>query len=311
MKTRQPATFEHFAAPAAELTENARRLAGASVAENTKAAYARALAALDAALAGMPLTDTALAEYLSQLEGEGKAPATCALVVAAVRFVAQILDQESPAGPITEKVLAGIRRTAADRGRGRAAAMTPDNLAAILATAKQPRPRGRGMESQEQAAKRGAVDAALAAVLFQGGLRRSEAAAITWGDVEPAETGVKLYVRKSKTNQEGSDPDVRFLKEAAADALLALRPEGAALDMRVFPLSRGSIGNRFSAAARAAGIEKRLTPHSGRVGLASALTARGATTTETMLAGNWKTPRMVAHYSAGAVAEQGAVAKYL
>ena len=57
--------------------------------------------------------------------------------------------------------------------------------------------------------------------------------------------------------------------------------------------------------------EARLTAHSGRVGLASELTARGASTTEVMLAGNWRTSRMVAHYSAGATAERGAVAKYL
>ena len=54
-----------------------------------------------------------------------------------------------------------------------------------------------------------------------------------------------------------------------------------------------------------------MTAHSGRVGLASELTARGASTTEVMLAGNWRTSRMVAHYSAGAKAERGAVAKYL
>ena len=71
------------------------------------------------------------------------------------------------------------------------------------------------------------------------------------------------------------------------------------------------IQRRFTAAARAAGIEARVTAHSGRVGLASELTARGASTTEVMLAGNWKTARMVAHYSAGATAERGAVAKYL
>ena len=68
---------------------------------------------------------------------------------------------------------------------------------------------------------------------------------------------------------------------------------------------------RGSRLTRAAGIEARVTAHSGRVGLASELTARGASTTEVMLAGNWKTARMVAHYSAGATAERGAVAKYL
>ena len=59
-----------------------------------------------------------------------------------------------------------------------------------------------------------------------------------------------------------------------------------------------------------AGVEG-VTAHSGREGLASELTAAGASTTETMLAGGWKTARMVAHYSAGASAERGAVAKYL
>ena len=58
-----------------------------------------------------------------------------------------------------------------------------------------------------------------------------------------------------------------------------------------------------------AGVERRMTAHSGRVGLASELTSRGASTTDVMLAGNWKTSRMVAHYSAGATAERGAVAR--
>lgn len=71
-----------------------------------------------------------------------------------------------------------------------------------------------------------------------------------------------------------------------------------------------SVGRRFTAAARQAGISRRLTAHSGRVGLASELTAWGASTTEVMLAGAWKTARMVSHYSAGARAERGAVAKY-
>ena len=72
-------------------------------------------------------------------------------------------------------------------------------------------------------------------------------------------------------------------------------PPVTALD-RVVGLSPLQIQRRFTAAARAAGIEARVTAHSGRVGLASELTARGASTTEVMLAGNWKTARMVAHY---------------
>ena len=50
--------------------------------------------------------------------------------------------------------------------------------------------------------------------------------------------------------------------------------------------------------------------HAGRGGLAPELTSRGASTTDVMLAGNWKTSRMVADYSAGATAERGAVARF-
>ena len=67
-------------------------------------------------------------------------------------------------------------------------------------------------------------------------------------------------------------------------------------------LNGQSIARRLTAAAQAAGITGRITGHS---------TARGASTTETMLAGGWQTARMVAHYSAGAAAELGAIAKYL
>ena len=74
-------------------------------------------------------------------------------------------------------------------------------------------------------------------------------------------------------------------------------------------LSGQSIGRRLAQAAEVAGLNG-ITAHSGRVGLASELTARGASVQDVMLAGNWKTARMVAHYAAGANAERGAVARF-
>ena len=100
--------------------------------------------------------------------------------------------------------------------------------------------------------------------------------------------------------------DVRFVKAAVARALRALRAA-----TRVVPLSPQMVGLRFTAAAAAAGLARRVTAHSGRVGLASELTRGGASTTDVMRAGHWKSSRMVAHYSAGATAERGAVARYL
>ena len=303
------------AGPLAVATPTTRKLADASIARNTQLAYAGALARLDAWRGTAPLTDALLAAYLGELFEAGRAPATAALAVAAVRFRAKLVGQADPAGPATARVLGGYRRTAADRGRGQAAPLSTDGLAAILATAERPRTDGRGVESHTTAQRRGRTDAVIAGLLFMGGLRRAEVNALEWRDVSDASDGdgVLITVRTSKTNQEGDTADVRYLKNGAAKAIRTLRtdrPDAAPTD-RVIGLSPLQIQRRFTAAARAAGIEAHLTAHSGRVGLASELTARGASTTEVMLAGNWRTSRMVAHYSAGATAERGAVKKYL
>ena len=117
---------------------------------------------------------------------------------------------------------------------------------------------------------------------------------------------MRVRVRTSKTDQTGERADVRYLKNGAARAVWALRGPAPADDALVLGgLNGESVGRRLTLAAQAAGIEGRITGHSGRVGLASELTARGASTTETMLAGGWQTARMVAHYSAGVAAEQG------
>ena len=75
-------------------------------------------------------------------------------------------------------------------------------------------------------------------------------------------------------------------KDAAAKAVRALQPADVDPTARVFGgLTPQQLGRRFTAAAKAAGIPARLTAHSGRVGLASELTARGASTAAVMRAG--------------------------
>ena len=201
----------------------------------------------------------------------------------------------------------------ADRTAPRAAAA---RAAECAARGPLSEPGGRDTSSRNTPPVRTGTDRTrIAGLLFMGGLRRSEVAAVRWADVTDASDGdgVLLTVRTSKTNHEGDAADVRYLKNGGAKAIRTVRadrPDAAPTD-RVVGLSPVQIQRRFTAAARAAGIEARVTAHSGRVGLASELTARGASTTEVMLAGNWKTARMVAHYSAGATAERGAVRKYL
>ena len=196
-----------------------------------------------------------------------------------------------------------------------AAAHVVEHVEERLQAPREPGFRGRfaGQELRP-GIERGRVDAVIAGLLFMAGMRRSEVSVLRWADVADSTDGdgMLVTVRRSKTNQEGEARDVRFVKAPVARALRTLRaaasPEPGE---RVVPLSPQMIGLRFTAAARAAGVDRRVTAHSGRVGLASELTSRGASTTDVMLAGSWKTPRMVARYSAGATAERGAVARYL
>ena len=197
-----------------------------------------------------------------------------------------------------------------------------DAVAAIMATAAILRRTGRGMESETAAAERAAVDKAIAGLLFQGGFRRSEAAALRWADVQDATDGrgIVVYVRRSKTDQDGTAADVRYLKNGCVAARRQLRDRRTVQRSGLRPeptaqvlggLNGQSIARRLAAAARAAGVDGRMTGHSGRVGLAVELTRRGAPEQATAKADGWKSSRMVAHYSAAVAAEQGAVAKYL
>ena len=156
------------AGPLAVATPTTRKLADASISVNTRRAYAGALRRLDAWRGTAPLTDASLAVYLGALFEAGRAPATAALAVAAVRFRAKLAGQPAPAGEATARVLGGYRRTAADRGRGQAAPLRADGLAAILATAARPRTDGRGVESPTTAHRRGRLDAVIASLAVHG-----------------------------------------------------------------------------------------------------------------------------------------------
>ena len=292
----------------------ARTLADASISANTRAAYTSALAGFDRT--GAPETDAGIAACIGALYDAGRAASSAAMMVAALRFRARLNGRPSPTGPAVERALAGFRRQARDRGRGQAPAMTADDLAAIVATARQPRQsrNGRGLESAAVADRRGTVDVAIAGLAFHAGLRRSEIGQVRAADVAPAASvpgAVLVAVRRSKTNQDGSAADVRMVKNGPAGAIRTLIEQAPAPDARLIPISGPMVARRLQAAADAAGIDRRLTGHSGRVGLASELTARGASTADVMLAGGWKTSRMVAHYAAGATAERGAVARFL
>ena len=166
-----------------------------SRAGNTRAQYRSAWRGWSewAALAGhqaLPADPLTVAAYLAERVADGAAAATVRTIRAAIRAGHVDTGADDPTGHDgVRRVLHGLTRQAAGRGRGQADPLTAGDVAAIMATARIPRRTGRGMESEAAAADRGATDRALVAVLFQGGLRRSEAAALRWADVQDAADG--------------------------------------------------------------------------------------------------------------------------
>ena len=112
------------------------------------------------------------------------------------------------------------------------------------------------------------------------GMQRTEVSAPCWDVADATDgDGVLITVRRSKSPA----PSGRCGRPRARNGAIGWRCcrrrwWGCGLPRRLRPPAS----------------ERRVPGHSGRVGLASELTSRGASTTDVMLAGNWKTSRMVA-----------------
>ena len=174
------------------VSDTVRGLMDASVSENTRRAYRSALNKFGDWLSGAPVTDEAIADYLAGLHEAGKSPQTCAQVVAALKFAAKLHGMTPPIGPVTNRVLTGIRRSGRGRGRGQVQGVSfsqSDAAASFAVTG------GSLADSR---------DAAIIAVASDGLLRASEVAALQVDDItcQPDGSGT-VTIRSSKTDQEG------------------------------------------------------------------------------------------------------------
>ncbi len=162
-------------------------LVRASIAENTRRAYERALRQFECS--EYPETDAGIAAYLSRLYEQGRSAACAVMVVAALRFRARLHGWPSPVGVAARRVLAGFRRLAAGRSRGKVVGVRWEQAGRAAAMAEQP---------GELAGLR---DAAIMAVASDALLRVSEVAALDVPDVNLAEQTV--LIRRSKTDAGG------------------------------------------------------------------------------------------------------------
>ena len=289
-----------------------------SVSDNTRTAYASAWRSFESWAQGrgalaLPASPPLIAACLA--EERRMSVATVRLHKAALAAVHKAAGHADPTDnePV-KQIMKGIAR-AHGKGQKQAKPLTAEALAAVKATAKSRRTLGgpgKRQESAEKASWRARVDVALLATLRDGLLRRSEAAALTWSDIEFRDDGAALItLRRSKTDQE-NEGVVLYVGREAAQALLAIRPAAELLDRnaKIFGMTTRHIGNRVKAAAEAAGLGEGYTGHSGRVGMAQDLVKSGVELPALMTAGRWKSSKMPARYTERQAADRGAVARY-
>ena len=241
-------------------------------------------------LPSLPAEPLTVARYLAVRAGDGAAVATLRLATSAIAKVHEWAGHDSPGRDrgVREALKGWGRRLA--RPQRQASALTADVLAVIRLTAPKPRTRGRGLETAGQAAQRARFDLALVAVLSDGGLRRSEASSLTWGDVVRWDDGSgRITVIRSKTDAEAQGAVVA-ITPAAMKALEAIRPAGVGSVEKVFRLSESQIARRVKVIAKAAGLAdwESFSGHSGRVGMARRMAQNGAPTHEIERQGRWK-----------------------
>ena len=251
----------------------------------------------------MPAAPQNVAIYLGHLAAEGKSLATINQARAAISHAHAaegISQNENPARhPVVAETIKGWRNVAP--APAQVDALTAPALARIRETARLPR-RGRGgnIESPETAHARGAVDLAIVGVMSDGGLRRSEAAALTWTDVEYYPDGTaRITIQKSKNQPE---PATVAVTETTARALREIQPGDAEPAALVFGLTAEALASRVRASARAAGLGDGFSGHSGRIGMARRMVAAGAPNAAVQHQGRWRHGDMVARYTRGEAA---------
>ena len=144
------------------------------------------------------------------------------------------------------------------------------------------------------------MDLSLLQVMRDGLLRRSEAAALTWGNVEPWADGTgRLTVQTGKNQVEPATVAVTAANTLALREVLTDDVDPASL---VFGLTGEALVNQVRAAPRAAGQGDGFSGHSGRIGMVRRMVAAGAPSDAVQRQGRWKNGNMVARYTRGEAA---------
>jgi site-specific recombinase XerD len=282
------------------LTPDEARYVDASRAPNTRRGYAadwRDFAGwcADHRRTPMPATPVTISLYLTALAGHGAKVGTIARRLSTLRLLHRLGGHGDPtADSRVTTVWDGIRRVHGAPPVQSAPLMPPDlwDVLAACPTVKEWAP---SAKRAPQVALAGARDRALLLVGFVGALRRSELAALTVDDLEPHPSGLTLVLPRSKTNQDGAEPELVILPRAPRPERCPVTALQAWLDLAGIvegPIFRGvtkanrpaqnalhgeSINELVQAAVARAGIDPTaFSAHSLRAGFVTYAHLQGA-----------------------------------
>jgi len=285
--------------------EKARAFASNSKSEATKKAYAKQWERFDAwtletgetALPASPLT---VAGYIAFLAEEGIRPTSINLAVTSISQAHKLSGHESPtSSPIVRETLKGIRRHV-----GTAVAqkepLVVEHLQRIC-----------GCFGDDLIDHR---NRALLLVGFAGAFRRSELVALTAEDISEAPEGLRVVIRRSKTDQEGAgrtvgipfgnDPalcPVRSLRAWLTEAGITSGEIFRGVDRYDHISARGlsgrSVARIIKGLVEQAGYDPaKFSGHSLRAGLATAAAAAGKSERAIMNTTGHRSVSMVRRY---------------
>jgi site-specific recombinase XerD len=253
--------------PPAELLSDLARAADyarAEKASSTRRAYVSDFAIFSAWCAergavSLPAPPVVVAAFLGSEAKRGIRPSTLDRRVAAIRYAHKLAGYDAPTDDERVKAtMRGIRRSAGTAARKKAPAIA-ERLIAMANT-------GEGLIALR--------DRALLLVGFAGAFRRSELVALDCEDIEETDAGLKIIIRRGKTDQESSGMTIAIVRGTTACPVAALRAWLNAAGIATGPLFRslrkgGKVGARLTDRS----VAEIVKGHAARVGLDPALFA--------------------------------------
>lgn len=254
-------------------------------------------------LAPLPAEPATVALYLADLTGSGAATSTIQRRISSISQAHQAAGHRpSPTSDVrVRQVMRGIRRTLGTAPRNQKAPLSAAELRKLVATCPPETLAGRR-------------DRALLLIGDLGAFRRSELVALDAEDVAETDAGLRIRLRRSKTDQEAAGTEKGIPRKADPEVCpaRALRAWREAAGIEDGPLWRavnrhdqiqpGRLTDRAVAlvvkrASRRAGLDPdRYAGHSLRSGFATAAAEAGAPERAIMRQGGWTSEAMVRRY---------------